>query len=148
MRDNLTVVSCHVKLTAQKGTKVANEENIKLWLAGLRSGQYVQGDGRLKQDRSGQTFHCCLGVACEVALQNGVELSVDISNGQFHNVYLFDNESSYLPNKVQDWLGLRHDNPIVWDADNVYSYELVDLNDKGKSFEEIADLIESTWVNE
>lgn len=148
MRDNLTVVSCHVKLTDQKGTKVANEENIKLWLAGLRSGQYVQGDGRLKQDRSGQTLHCCLGVACEVALQNGVELSVDVANGQFHSVYLFDNEVSYLPNKVQNWLGLRHDNPIVWDVDNVYHYELVDLNDKGTSFEEIADLIESNWVNE
>lgn len=48
-----------------------------LWLTALRSGNYTQGLNRLKGvDRNafGETVpvHCCLGVLCEVALDNNI----------------------------------------------------------------------------
>ena len=42
------------------------------WLEGLRSGNYTQGQGRLKSTLPGEgpvrspPMHCCLGVLCEV----------------------------------------------------------------------------------
>ena len=36
------------------------------WIKALKSGNYVQGAGSLREDRDGTTY-CCLGVACEVA---------------------------------------------------------------------------------
>ena len=48
-----------------------NKENIQKWVDGLLSGEYEQGRGKLNKDGK----FCCLGVACEVAIKNGLNLS-------------------------------------------------------------------------
>lgn len=58
---------------------MANTENMAKWAEALESGEYEQGRNHLaiigEDTESGKTFYCCLGVACEVAIKNGVELS-------------------------------------------------------------------------
>ena len=54
-----------------------NKERIKLWVDALRSGDYQQGFramSRIKTEGGDSFVNCCLGVACEVAMANGLEL--------------------------------------------------------------------------
>lgn len=103
------------------------------WVKSLRSGEYEQGQGRL---RIGDEF-CCLGVACDLlakkgmARWNGGVAVCGESEGDVH-----------LPTVAGDFLGLKtgwgsFDCPVSGAA------SLVDLNDSGKTFAEIADIIES-----
>lgn len=104
-------------------------ENARLWVKALRSGEYKQGKHRL---RIGEEY-CCLGVACDLFQKAGGALTV--RSGRF---YTYNNESMVLPNTVQEWLGLTG-------RAGQYNkgYELSHDNDTGKSFAEIADIIES-----
>ena len=79
-------------------------ENAKKWVEALRSGRYVKGVWGLKYEMAGLVYHCALGVACEVAKQNGVELR-EAKDAQ--GFTYFDGEDEFLPKKVQEWLGLR-----------------------------------------
>lgn len=47
------------------------------WVAALRSGNYKQTTGML--NRNNESF-CCLGVLCEIAIKDGVEL-------EKHNIF-------------------------------------------------------------
>lgn len=118
--------------------------NVQLWLDALRSGNFRQTTGALhKRDGYGDSF-CCLGVACKIAQDNGV----DVTSVTDHDVVIYDGERGYLPRSVQDWLGIKHSNggvkarPLYGDSRNGF-YSLVTLNDKEFSFGEIADIIES-----
>ena len=48
-----------------------NKENLRKWVEALRSGKYVQGTGTNYNAKS--DTYCCLGVACHVAEENGVD---------------------------------------------------------------------------
>ena len=109
-------------------------ENAKLWVRVLRSGQYEQNTGAL---RSLDQF-CCLGVACDLYDEGGwAEDDVDPM------VYRAEGKGydEVLPPCVQKWLGLRTSMGRVELRDEVLS-TLMDANDEGATFEEIADLIE------
>lgn len=99
----------------------------------MRSGEYKQCTEVL-QDEYG---YCCLGVACKVAQENGVNVEIDPEDGMLVGANLGDQL------EVQDWLGLKTDEGTIKDG---YLYErqyLTSLNDiERKSFEEIADYIE------
>ena len=113
-------------------------ENAKKWVEELRSGRWKQHTGALtNEDR---TAFCCLGVACELALQAGVinppvaENRVDGSK-----MYCYEgDELSELPLKVRVWLNVRYCN-----GHNDTGKSLVFLNDSGSTFEQLADFIES-----
>jgi len=82
---------------------VVNKENMRLWVAGLRSGRFPQGRNRLKhRGRSGGFEYCCLGVACEIAKENGVEVVEYREPG----LVFFDGCDINLPLSVRRWLGL------------------------------------------
>lgn len=107
-------------------------ENAKAWVAALRSGKYKQGRGHLKTTAE---LYCCLGVACDVAIQAGLPLVV----GHGERLISFDAESTVLPTAVQTWLGLQ-----TSDGGARGLVALVTYNDQvGWSFAEIADYIES-----
>lgn len=55
-------------------------DNVKAWVAALRSGTYTQGQFKLR--RLDNTY-CCLGVACDLAVQAGVSLDVQILAGGY-----------------------------------------------------------------
>lgn len=47
-------------------TSPMNPEVKALWLNALRSGEYQQGTGKLKQTYGGDQRYCCLGVLCDL----------------------------------------------------------------------------------
>src|SRR4029077_12689635 len=88
-----------------------NKENMNKWIEALRSGTYKQGNMYLHMcTEDGVHKYCCLGVACEVAIENGVEISTRLRNhlvsGGTQKIY--DEETSTLPDSVVEWLGLAY----------------------------------------
>lgn len=107
-------------------------QNSKLWVEALRSGEYRQCQNLL----SDGTGFCCLGVLCEVAIASGVEVEkIDAAGG-----IAYGGEVEALPRAVQDWAGLLHSAGNFGEGDR----QLTVWNDRlGKTFLEIADIIES-----
>lgn len=101
------------------------------WVAALRSGEYKQGKGTL---RDGDRY-CCLGVACDLYRKHGG--GPDWGNPKFGRYEYYLGYEASLPSKVLDWLGLS------CHVGSYRSNSLVELNDNGQNFEEIANLIES-----
>lgn len=112
-----------------------NQEIKNKWVAALRSGDYRQGKNALRKGE----YHCCLGVLCEIAVAEGV-----VQQGIDHHgdsLYGPDEEYSFLPREVIKWSGFEVRNPYVeYEGD---THSLAGLNDKGKTFSEIADIIEA-----
>ncbi len=96
-----------------------NKERVRLFVNALRSGQFKQGNGSLASHNSQthQDEFCCLGVACEVARNNGLELSrAEYSSyGDGHGYVYGDKyghgEQYFLPGRVIDWFGFNAENP-------------------------------------
>ena len=103
------------------------------WTEALRSGEYKQACGALAI--SERTEHCCLGVLCEMAIKDGVEIQVTQSHGR----KLFDGIDNDLPFRVRRWAGMA---TALGEFDGG---ALVSLNDAGTPFESIADVIEQHW---
>lgn len=122
-------------------TTPMNPEVKAEWLDALRSDNYAQGRGML---RSQNNDFCCLGVLCDLAERKGIVKSErPIASDRF--VYgdpdLRSNGiSGLLPSAVQVWAGITSSDGQFGDDQDRNS--LADQNDKGKTFEEIADLIE------
>lgn len=118
-----------------------NKDNLRKWVADLRSGKFQQGKGTLKS----KDKFCCLGVACETAIANGVPLTVKVREHDDAYVSEDDEEwSGALPPPVQEWLGIPGDDNITWDPgfpgepDNA-----IGANDSyGWDFNQIADRLE------
>lgn len=109
-----------------------NKEFKQAWLDALRSGEYEQGVGALKQHNwdSDTIRHCCLGVACEVAKKMGLELDEHVDS---QGVFFFNGNEGSLPLKVREFAGIGHDDTTS---------ELVRMNDHWSDFPTIADYIE------
>lgn len=105
-----------------------NPEVKAQWVAELRSGKYVQGKGALQSNGS----FCCLGVLCSISPANAV-----LRDGYM----CYDNQVNYLPQSVIDWAGLDGRNPTVRVSDDDV-FPLAYLNDTGRTFDQIADIIE------
>lgn len=109
------------------------------WIEALRSGEYKQGRGGLRND----DFFCCLGVLCDLhSKETGTRW--DPPNKYERNVYDYLNHDSTLPHLVMKWMKLETKNIYM---ENV----LMELNDgkeiEGesiipKTFLEIADFIQ------
>jgi hypothetical protein len=102
------------------------------WVAALRSGEYQQGSERLHRDGR----FCCLGVACDILAKRGHCRWENIGNSLRAWV---DKSASifWMPDRAAELFGLR-------DTSGAYAGgTLVGLNDCGKTFAEIADIIES-----
>lgn len=77
-----------------------NTQNVNKWLKALRSGEYRQGRGQLRNNKG---EYCCLGVACEVYQKEGPgDLEID----DLGYVTSYDGDTGHLPKKVADWLGI------------------------------------------
>lgn len=82
-----------------------NVERNQMWADALRSGNYTQGTSYLRiPQNDGESFtYCCLGVATEVAIANGLDL------GQV-NPYA---DNGLPAPAVVDWFGWGTNNPHV-----------------------------------
>jgi hypothetical protein len=119
---------------------IMNEAEKKL-VGELRSGRYRQTIGRLREIHPMVEGYCCLGVACDISGLGEWE------GGEFK---VFD-ESNFsevlLPYSVLKWLGWKTARGLL----NVRGQgnrelSLIELNDEGLSFDQIADVIEAGLV--
>jgi hypothetical protein len=105
----------------------------KKWVDALRSGKYKQGKGYLHS--KDDTF-CCLGVLCDVAgvpsTETGECFVYSLDGGKSRSLAM-------LSDDIRPLVGLR--NPLGGILER--SESLAVLYDDGKSFNEIADVIES-----
>ena len=143
----------------------------KLWLDALRSGEYIQGRGRLtaiveRGAGEDKEANCCLGVLCELAVRAGRATRQE-RNGTCVIVYwsvgkVTDVNGSFLPDQVVAWAGLTHNygtaEPYAlverlpervrqqikeyYDVSGHEFVSLSSLNDAGAPFSLIADIIE------
>lgn len=127
------------------------------WLEALRSGDYTQGKNYLHIVDAGD-YYCCLGVLCEIALAEGVAQATEpvrsysgvqdryVETVAYAGVEVpvdslyFSAAGGVLPGAVATWAGIEDRNPEVKIPGDTRT--LSGLNDEGKTFDEIADLIE------
>lgn len=111
----------------------------RLWVADLRSQEYDQTVGRLSDGVGG---YCCLGIACEAFIKSGGKLDkMHCPDEEYPVLYGRRGEGEVCPVEVVKWLGLSSDTGQF--GDRYLDDSLADRNDKGYSFAEIADIIES-----
>ena len=130
-----------------EGSEIVNEEIKRRWIAKLESGGYAQTANKLADDSG----YCCLGVLCEVAVEDGVVFKTIPGDGErfwyTSKLDSGDSEGAVLPEAVVKWAGLKDTNPDVSyiDADGVEdNATLAELNDNGHTFLEIAQLVEQS----
>lgn len=110
------------------------------WVEALESGKYPQ-TGRVltRLNSAGEpTGHCCLGVACELAIKDGVAIEVgrDTASDRTYDCY-----TTELPPNVRLWLDVGSSIPMIGKCN------AVDRNDTlGQSFAEIASAIREYGV--
>jgi hypothetical protein len=110
------------------------------WLDALRSGEYQQASGKLYDAQTGG--YCCLGVLCDLAERRGIVSRTADGDG---TVFFGSAHAIVDDDGVQEWAGLVSPNPEVPDPDYVdgkFKTSLAGLNDEGKTFAELADMIE------
>lgn len=115
------------------------------WVSALRSGDFIQGKGALHPGAS----HCCLGVLCELYIKR-TGLGKWLSEEGTPTLFLIDGDSAadasremqdgFLPRVIQKWAGLHSISGINRNGEK----SLASANDKGSTFQDIADLIEQS----
>jgi hypothetical protein len=122
--------------------EAVNEDVKNQWVDALRSGRYRQGTQYLHRIVDGEPYYCCLGVLC--SLLASPDNVVASSNG---SVCTYEGDSQLLPEKVVKAAGMRDNEGtfrLIEDDDT--DKELWAINDHdGRSFAEIAEIIERVW---
>lgn len=111
-----------------------NKEIKSRWLQALRSEKYLQGKSRL---RSKDDRFCCLGVLCDIYVEEGLG---EWMKGD--DCFDLNGSGGYLPSDVIEWADLPHYAGWLGTIEGKPATTLSYLNDSGKTFEEIADVIE------
>lgn len=106
-------------------TRSEQRTNRRKWTAALRSGEYRQCVAELIDENEA---YCCLGVACDLAIKEGVlETSMEKLRPKVA-----------LPIEVQEWLGLASCTGTYKGGSLIRANDTLNL-----TFPEIADIIES-----
>ncbi len=112
-----------------------NQEAKALWLANLRDPSAKQIKGQLGDANGGR---CCLGVLCDIAVNQGI---VSLPRRDSNGLLWYEETKVSLPVVVQDWAGVRSHGQGRMGR----QLPLAELNDDGKTFAEIADVIEEEF---
>lgn len=127
-----------------------NLPRLKQWVAALRSGDYVQTTGTLK-DSCG---FCCLGVVQDLYAEDSLGYWEPEEGARTIRQHRFvcEESGSYVglvPQIQNDLFGERFNKdtklPFLTDR-NSRAVSLSELNDKGLTFEQIADVIEWYFI--
>jgi len=125
----------------------------KKWLEALRSGEYKQGKRTLRRrEPNGEWSFCCLGVLCDLAVKEGVidEPILAGNRTEYGSWQTYPNDwgsTGSLPGKVVDWAftkkEVQREGRVELSDPRPDGIHLSHWNDqRGKNFNEIADLIE------
>jgi len=166
------------KVAEQEDEEGQQAERVRAFVAALRSGEFRQTKGVLHRPddptrTSGTVGHCCLGVACEVAMRGGLVLDrvVVQTSGDPRTWFGIVNPSGddigskeTLPGRVHRWFGFVETNPYLlvprevmeraeatvaasWREDRRYSASSLN-DDMELPFPLIADCFEYTFLRE
>ena len=112
------------------------------WLEALRSGEYKQTTSTLMNPTT--NGYCCLGVLCDLYAKE--------VGGSFDSDGFFRDKKGNMgdgtpPDDVIKWAEMRDENPSVSGkyskmVDNEDNISIAELNDEGKRFKTIANIIE------
>lgn len=129
-----------------------NKDVKALWLSALRSGEYKQATGALKEyviGNSDEIGYCCLGVLTDIAIKTGAVSGEWIYREHTDSYDYRDRETAcievaLLPWDVAEWAGVRaNGDPLDgFGLPEGSSLDLPALNDGGLPFEVIANIIE------
>lgn len=109
-----------------------NKEQLKIWIAALRSGEYKQTTRALQNEHG----YCCLGVACKVLIPAD---KLELDKHGFIDWGIASGQPA-----APDWLKL-----INGDYANKMGPTLIMLNDEFNfTFNQIADLLEKTYLSD
>lgn len=118
----------------------------KRWLKALRSGKYEQYIGALHLKGDG---YCCLGVLCDILRKDFPGLEWEETDFCPEGpgtppIYSIFGEDAILPEEILQHAGLGAENSMVsiTNKNDSHPFDLTELNDDGRTFEEIADIIE------
>lgn len=118
-------------------TKEEYAERRERWAQALESGQYAQ----TKELLHNESGYCCLGVLCDIA---GVKWERQEKRGEAYYTYDDNNMErgvSLLTRAMCEWIGLTTSDGRFGPKGS--EEKLTDLNDQGKDFKEIAEIIRS-----
>ena len=119
----------------------------KLWIAALKSGKYSQTKLVLKDYKG----YCCLGVLCDLYAKTqkkkGFYSNDDGVTFQFHDTSrAVPYQTANLPKQVQKWSGVNsHLGYYKSNSKKDVSRSLSGGNDNGKTFKQIAKIIEAKF---
>lgn len=113
------------------------KRQMERWVKALRSGKFKQGKFRLHNILA--DTYCCLGIACEI---NKKHLAIGCDDDG--NNMSYDNEDKALPVSIREYMGLKSAVGLGTHTNDEH-FCLERLNDSGKSFTEIADIIEQNY---
>jgi hypothetical protein len=111
-------------------------KNAQKWVEALESGEFKQGRGALSRDGD----YCCLGVACELAIREGVKVKKEAATKE--NYAKYDGEEYFLPEKVRKFFGLKTDRGTLPDGETLAQKNDGTYGEK-HSFKDIAAIIRS-----
>lgn len=113
----------------------------------LLSGNYKQGRKKLTTVVDGIDYDCCLGVACKIAGEPSELTSIE-PEGETKLVkrYGTREDINYLTGPACEYFGFKHSGAKFMTEDGFTTsacgcYSLIQHNDNGKTFPEIASLI-------
>lgn len=120
-----------------------NKENMLKWIEELENTNLNQGTGFLHTTIDGNSGdrYCCLGILCNVAIKNGVDVTI---NKGIQTLY--DDATEMPPEKVDKWIGVDKESIFVKYKGREFPVEY--LNDVVKlSFKEIAKLLREFYID-
>lgn len=136
-----------------------NQENMLKWVEALESGDWQQGREYLERETAYGLQHCCLGVACRVAIDDGVGIVVKAEDSatRFADVPEAFGSVAFPPLAVMEWLGVKVNEDT--EPDPIIEYEhaggvevsltATAANDgKEYTFAEIARALRETYLSD
>lgn len=124
-----------------------NKERLELFAEALESGDYRQCKGRLRAHSCYEdaVWHCALGVATDVALNNGLqEALIDL---QIPPDVTWVNPT--LHDFTVSWYGWDGDpDPLLAEDEDGNEETIAGLNDAGWSFWQIAQAVRTRWLKD
>src|SRR5689334_10863112 len=117
-----------------------NKRVKRLWVKALRSGEYRQAKKFLRTKANGEIRYCCLGVLCEIYRQETQDGSWGDSTNKAWFQVSDGGDDAELPVAVMEWAEIDDPDPQLGVSSNAPT--AAKLNDRGETFEYIADRIE------
>lgn len=118
----------------------------KVWVDTLKSGTVKQAKSKLCKLENDEYSFCCLGVLCEIynadmKLKKKKQLEIHKYPSTKGYTFSYNGFTGGLPPEVQKWSGIESK---LGELPFPYVQNLAHMNDNGKSFKQIAKIIDES----